>query len=187
MKLEPPVQLLFGQHHGHAGVGGQDLRCDAHQLGRQLREGLQAEIDLSFTDKEFNTLVAVLDRDGSGDIEYKELVKEMKKHDKKRKTKRKPEEHSPKYSTRSSTRKSDADQSPGRNPMLSVEERMKELDHATQNPEVKQNFLGEMNEKMAASKHSEPSVRINLMASSGKKKKQQLKNLLKKRKNKKQI
>jgi hypothetical protein len=140
----------------------------------ELREGLQAEIDLSFTDKEFNTLVAVLDRDGSGDIEYKELVKEMKKHDKKRKTKRKPEEHSPKSSARSSSRKSDADQSPGRNPMLSVEERMKELDHATQNPEVKQNFLGEMNEKMAASKHSEPSVRINLMASSGKKKKQQL-------------
>ena len=57
-------------------------RIDTDENGtispKELRVGLLRDLGFVFTDEEFQTVIEIIDADGSGEIEYEELTKRIK-------------------------------------------------------------------------------------------------------------
>ena len=60
-------------------------RIDTDENGtispKELRVGLLRDLGFVFTDEEFQTVIEIIDADGSGEIEYEELTKRIKDSD----------------------------------------------------------------------------------------------------------
>ena len=141
-----------------------------HITYKELRVGLMDTLGLKLTDDEFNSLVAVIDRDGGGDIQYEELSKQLKAFRPKRAMKKsasapvtkQAEDHASESTSPSAETKN-----------KSVAERTKELELSAKNPEVMKQFAAEMEATAKSAVPGKPSVHINLAASSGKQSKKQ--------------